>query len=189
MTARGLRDSALIDTLEAAPSTTFGGNVWRVVRSSRNALQCSSYGGRWDDGTFDVLYTSCVPDGAIAEMYFHLSRGQPVMPSQVSHNLYELQVELKQALEVMNVQDLKSFGVDTSRYGALSYVEKQLEYPRTQEFAETAHFVGFDGLIVPNARWECLNVIVFCDRVDPEPIEVSDNGNVNWVEWVRAHPV
>ena len=64
--ARSPRDRVLIDALEPATPTPFEGTVWRVVREGRDVLQGSAYGGRWDDGTFDVLYTSAMADGATA---------------------------------------------------------------------------------------------------------------------------
>jgi RES domain-containing protein len=186
---RRIRDAALIDALESAPSTSFAGVVWRVVREGRDVLQGSAYGGRWDDGTFDVLYTSERADGAIAEMYFHLSRGQPVIPSKVAYHLYELRVTLPRALEVADLAALSALGVDTSRYGRLSYLERAEEYPRPQEIAETAHFVGFDGLVVPNARFDCRNVVLFCDRIPPEAADVvEDHGAISWADW-RSRPL
>jgi hypothetical protein len=182
---RRIRDSALIDALESSPSAVFDGTVWRVVRAGRDVLQGSGYGGRWDDGTFDVLYTSKMADGAIAEMHFHLSRGQPVVPSKITHHLYELRVTMQRAVE-LDLPALARLGVDTTRYGALSYVERIQEYTRPQEIAEAAHFVGFDGLIVPNARFDCLNAVLFCDRVPPEAVEVVRNhGPIAWTEWRR----
>jgi len=186
---RRLRDAALIDALEAAPSVPFEGTVWRVVREGRDVLQGSASGGRWDDGTFDVLYTSRRADGAIAEMYFHLSRGHPVMPSKMAYRLYEIRTALRRALNLADLAALAALQVDTSRYGALSYLERVQEYPRPQEIAETAYFVGADGLIVPNARFDCLNVVIFCDRVPPDAIEVvRDHGVVHWDVW-RKQPL
>jgi RES domain-containing protein len=183
------RDATLIDALEAAPPIAFEGTVWRMVRAGRDVLQGSSYGGRWDDGTFDVLYTSQKADGAIAEMHFHVSRGQPVIPSKITYRLYELHVAMPRVLKFADLAALAALGVDTSRYGALSYVERAQEYPRPQEIAEAAYFVGFDGLIVPNARFDCPNVIVFCDRVPPHAIEVvRDRGAIAWDDW-RKQPL
>ncbi len=182
--ARRIRDNVLIDALEAAPSVTFEGVIWRIVRKGRDVLQGSSYGGRWDDGTFDVLYTSAKADGAAAETYFHLSRGQPVIPSKVNYYLFELRATMRRALRLANLAALASLGVDTGRYGALSYFERPQEYTRPQAIAETAHFVGFDGLIVPNARWDCLNIVLFCDRIPPEASEVLQNhGEIPWHDW------
>jgi len=179
-----IRDSELIDALDAMAPSSFAGPVWRVVRDDHDPLMCSAVGGRWDDGTFEVLYTSAAGDGAIAEMWFHLSRGQPVIPSRVSYRLFELRVEIDRVLKFANLDAIAGLGVKTSRYGALSHADRHREYPRTQEIAETARFVGFDGLVVPNARWQCPNVIIFCDRVPPDAIKVvRDHGLVDWDRW------
>ena len=183
-TQSGLRDSALIDALEAMSPTSYDGAVWRVVRSGRDPLQCSSYGGRWDDRTFDVLYAAQMADGAVAEMYFHLSRGQPVFPSKVSYQPFEIGADIDGLLEFPTLQALQDIGVNTSRYGALSYDERAQEYPRTQELAEAVHFIGANGLLVPNARWSCLNLVVFCDRIRPDSLEIiSDHGPTVWEAW------
>lgn len=179
------RDSALIDALEDIAPTKLTGHVWRVVRTGRDVLASSSVGGRWDDTTFDVLYTSQTADGALAEMHFHLSRGQPVIPSKVSYRLYQLKIDLTKALRLADLAAIGKLGVDTSRYGALSYNDRTQEYPRTQEIAETAHFVGFDGLIVPNARWSCMNAIAFTARIGPDSLDVTkDHGQIDWGAWL-----
>ncbi|KND16106.1 hypothetical protein ADZ37_24930 [Pannonibacter phragmitetus] len=185
---RRSRDSALIDAIEALPPVQFEGTVWRVVRKGRSPVDCARSGGRWDDGTFDVLYTSQQRDGAIAEMYFHLGRGQPVFPSKVEYGVHELDVKLDNALQLVDLGALQRLGLETSRYGQLSYDRASDEYPRSQDIAEAAHFLEFDGLIVPSARWDCMNVILFCDRVPPGATEIAaDHGLVNWPGWIRAN--
>lgn len=184
------RDSKLIDALEVLPHTPLTTTAWRVVRDGRDVSQCSASGGRWDDGTFDVLYTSLARDGAIAEMYFHLLRGQPVFPSKAQFRLYELKVSLVEVLRLPTVPELAALGLDTTRYGQLSYAERMLEYPRTQEVAEVAHFMDFDGLLVPSARWPASNLVVFCDRLAPDGLEiVQDHGLIDWLDWQRANKV
>lgn len=184
--ARGRRDKALLDAIEAHAPVIFGGTVWRVVREGKSPVVCSRAGGRWDDGTFDVLYTSQERDGAIAEMYFHLGRGQPVFPSRIRFCVHELNVSLSRALKLVDLPALAAMGLNTARYGQLSYDRVSEEYPRSQDIAEAAHFLEFDGLIVPSARWECLNVVLFCDRVPPEAMEaVTDHGLIDWPAWMR----
>jgi RES domain-containing protein len=189
MSTKGtIRDSGLIDALEALNPAPFKGNVWRVVREGRDPCQCSASGGRWDDSSFDVLYTSKARDGAIAEMHFHLSRGQPVFPSQVRYCLHELNVSLAHALHIPDLNALASIGLDTSRYGQVSYNERAQEYLKTQQIAEVAHFLDFDGIIVPNSRWKCSNVVIFCDRVAPSALEnVRDHGLIDWLSWQNSN--
>ncbi|MXN53145.1 RES domain-containing protein [Shinella sp. AETb1-6] len=185
---RRSRDNALIDAIEALTPVRFEGTVWRVVRKGRSPVDCARAGGRWDDGTFDVLYTSQQRDGAIAEMYFHLGRGQPVFPSRVEYGVHELDVTVDRALQLVDLDALQRLGLDTSRYGQLSYDRAGDEYPRSQDIAEAAHFLEFDGLVVPSARWNCMNVILFCDRVPPDAMEiVADHGLIDWSGWIKAN--
>ena len=80
---RRIRDRQLLDVLEALDPAPYEGAVWRSVREGRDPLACWRSGGRWDDGTVDVLYTSETREAAIAERRFHLYRGQPLPPSKV----------------------------------------------------------------------------------------------------------
>ncbi len=183
-----LRDNRLIDALEALTPVEFDGPLWRVVRDMRDPTQCSASGGRWDDESFEVLYSSQARDGAIAELHFHLKRGQPIFPSRVRYRLHQLRLRLSGLLDLSAPDALADLGVDMARYGQLSYQERHAEYPRTQEIAEVAHFLEFSGVVVPNARWACRNVVVFCDRLGPDAIDVvGDHGLVDWIAWETAH--
>jgi RES domain-containing protein len=185
---RRRRDPALIDAIEAHTPVAYQGTVWRVVREGRSPIACARSGGRWDDGTFDVLYTAAERDGAVAEMFFHLGRGQPVFPSQVRYELHEVSAAMEKALKLVDLAALEKLGMETSRYGQLSYADRTQEYPQSQDIAETAHFLDFDGLIVPNARWDCSNVILFCDRAPPSALQpLRCHGLVDWAAWARLH--
>ena len=157
-----IRDRRLLDALEAVGQAPYAGTVWRSVREGRDPLACWRSGGRWDDGTLDVLYTSETREAAIAERRFHLYRGQPVPPSRVRYELYELRVSLEAVMRFPDLAALSAVGLDTGRYGRLSYRELQREYPRSQEIAEACAFLGADGLRVPSAREA---VVIQSDRV------------------------
>ena len=161
--AAGNSDSIRVslDAIQTLSPAEFAGPVWRVVREGRDPLKVSRAGGRWDDGTFDVLYTSERRQGAIAEARFHLMQGQPVAPSKQKYSLYELRARLQRALRLPDPGALQALGVNTASWGAAQYTQRQMEYPRTREIGEAARFLGFDGLMAPNARYDCLNVILF----------------------------
>lgn len=162
---RRIRDQRLLDALEAVGRTPYEGTVWRSVREGRDPLACWRSGGRWDDGTLDVLYTSDTREAAVAERRFHLYRGQPIAPSKVRHELFVLTVSLEAVMRFRNLEALSSTGLNTALYGQLSYLERQREYPRSQEIAEACAFLGADGLLVPSARDEpSNNLIVFCEQ-------------------------
>lgn len=178
---RPIRDHALLDALEKVREQPYSGTVWRSVREGRDPLACWRSGGRWDDGSIDVLYTSERRDAALAERRFHLYQGQPIPPSKVRYELFELRVSLEAVMAFVPADRLTAIGLDMGRYGQLSYLEREQEYPRSQEIAEACSFLGADGILVPSARdLQSNNLIVFCDqdtRIEKEIIR--NHGVVN----------
>ena len=143
----------------------FEGTVWRSVRAGQDPLMCGRPGGRWDDGTLDVLYTSETRAGALAERRFHLFQGQPFPPSRVRYEMFELMVSLGAVMRFAGLEALAAVGLRIAGYGRLSYLEREQEYPRSQEIAEACAFLGADGLSVPSARDATQgNLIVFCEQ-------------------------
>ena len=95
--------------------------------------------------------------------------------------VFELGIALERSLKLLDLDILATAGLNTARYGQLSYNEQETEYPRSQDIGEAAHFLDFDGLVVPSARYDCLNVVVFCDKVLPEAISITaDHRPVDW---------
>lgn len=169
------RDLKLLDTLDALDRTSIDENVWRVVRKSRDPLQGHPSGARWDPGVFDVIYTSFEQDGAISEMYFHLSR-QPVFPSKVRFILYEIAVTTRSTLKFADLRELEPLGVEAEKYNNILYTQ-------TQVIGDAAHFLGFDGIIAPSARWSCLNLTIFTDQLNPVNLDVKKSELISWNKW------
>jgi len=173
--ARKPRDPALLDALDALDRSPYEGETWRVVRDGRDPSQGTASGGRWDPTLFDVLYTSLDPDGAVAEVHFHLSR-QPVFPSKIKYGLHRIRVKTGKTLILPDLHAMVHLGVDPARYS-------EILYGPTQAIGDAAYFLGFDSIIAPNARWSCNNLILFTDQIEPKDLEVVDSSEVNWSEW------
>lgn len=172
------RDIAVLDALDDRPREPFSQTVWRVVREGRDPIQGSPSIGRWSNGTFDVLYTSLTRDGAIAEMHSLLSM-QPVFPSKIKFSVYQVKINADETLKIADFATLEAFGVDVSRYS-------ERDYQKTQEIADAAYFLGFDGILAPSARSDCLNAVLFMERISPDQIEVIEEGDeINWSDWRR----
>jgi hypothetical protein len=180
--ARRARDLELLDALDAFRREAQDIEVWRLVRAGRDPTLGSPSRSRWCNGAFDVLYTSLASDGAIAEIHALLSL-QPVFPSKDRWFANCLKILTVQTLRLADLPTLASLGVEVARYAAR-------DYGRTQEIADAAFFLGYDGLIAPSARWTCLNLILFTDRVPPDQIEVVEVSNVpvSWEEWRKQAP-
>lgn len=176
---RRARDLQLLDHVDAYPRRAYTGAPWRVVREGRDPLQGGRSASRWCNGQFDVLYTSLERDGAIAELNSLLSL-QPVFPSKIAFQVHRLRVSVRQALHLTDLPTLARLGVDVDHY-------QGRDYTKTQEIADAAYFLGFDGLLVPSARWPCTNAVLFADRIDPEGLSVdaTETRAVNWREWRR----
>jgi RES domain-containing protein len=173
-------DDRMLDLVGAFEGQPFEGTMWRVVRRGRDVLDGSRGSGRWNTSDMSVLYGAADRDGAIAEIHFHLSRGQSVFPSRMRHDLFELAIKARQTLVLANTEHLKRLGVDDSRY-------RELLYGRTQEIGAAAAFLGFDGLIVPSARWNCQNIILFLDAINLEEVRSISIQPVDWPAWRQSN--
>jgi hypothetical protein len=154
----------------------FRGTVWRVTRKGREPLRGAAAHGRWSPSDeFEVLYTCLERDGALAEIGYRLSL-EPVWPSRIEHELHTIEVEAERTLRFADLGTLAQFGVDVARY-------RTFEYAATQSVAAAAHFLEFNGLIVPNARFDCANLVVFTERAPG--LTMIDTQLVDWEEWRR----
>lgn len=182
--AHGLRlarDLALLDAVDVKPREAFAGELWRVCREGRDPLQGGPSLSRWCRGEFDVLYTSLERNGAIAEIHSLLSM-QPVFPSRIAFRVHRLRVETETTLRFADLAALAELGVDVGNY-------RGRDYAQTQNVADAAYFLGFDGLIAPSARWDCLNAMLFSDRIghDRLTVEESDVAVIDWSRWRAEH--
>lgn len=131
-------------------------------------------------GANDALYTSLNSDGAIAEIHFRL-RQEPVFPSRYKAVLYKLHVSISEVLCFSDLESLRPLGVEVDQY-------HRVLYDRTQAIGDAAQFLGRNGIIAPNARWSCLNLVLY--EIDPERIRILDQQPINWEDWrERTAPI
>lgn len=183
------RPQALLDSIETQTPIGLSTSLWRVVTDGRDPLRAGRSGGRWDDGSFDVLYTSSERNGALAEAWFHASRGQPIPPSKPVKRIHQLEVELARVLDLSSDRRLAALGVNMTLYGQLSYVQRGGEYPTTQQIGEVAYFYEYEAIIVPNARWPTSNVVILTEHTTAAQVTAISSETVDLAEWRSAnHP-
>lgn len=180
MPERGrVHERAILDALEALAPASFRGDVWRTVRKGRDPLRGSVAAGRWSPGgEFEVLYTSLERAGSLAEIGYRLSL-EPVWPSRIEHQVHSIAAQAERTLRFADVASLAPLGVDPARYGTF-------EYAATQAIAAAAHFLEFDGLIVPSARHDSANLVLFLDRIEPGSLALRHSEDVDWAAWRRS---
>lgn len=153
------RDPELLEFLENRKAQPFEGAVYRVVWVERSPVQGSSAArGRWNspDGQFEVLNTSCVAEGAAAEFEAFWSLFEQ-RPDRKALN-WKLRVRLKRVSE-FDFEVLEQLGVRRVEYGNRTY-------SRTQAISDSLNYLGFDGAIVPSARYDGKNLIVYMQNLD-----------------------
>jgi len=174
---RRVHDRSVLDALEKLDPEPFNSDVWRVARTGRDPLRGSSANGRWGaPGELQVLYTSEQRDGALAEVGYRLSL-EPVWPSLIQHQIHVLAARAERTLRLVDMRELANLGVDISRY-------ETFEYGATQAIAAAAHFLEFDGMLVPSARFTCSNLVLFTDRVSQiGHLQLVSSEDVDWEDW------
>lgn len=176
--AARVHSRAILDALDAIKPVQFNSTVWWITRTGRDATQASSASGRWSPGaTIEVLYTSLEPDGARAEIGYRLSL-EPVWPSRIQHEIHELTAQCDRTLKFADIASLAPLGVDVAQY-------KSFDYTATQALAAAAHFLEFDGLLVPSARHNSTNLVLFMDRSRAGTLDVKSTKTVDWDVWRR----
>ena len=176
MPSAQVHDPDLLDILEAMEPQPFAGVVWRVTWAARDPMAGGTGGGRWHfPNDFEALYTSLEEDGAMAEIYHHLSRAPVFSSSHVLIN--KLHVSAGRTLEFADVGALARLGIDEEMF-------RKGDTSRTREVGAAARFLDLDGLIVPNARWPCSNLVLFLDRLpDRSGLRVEETRDINWPAW------
>ena len=176
-----IHDPELLEQLSAFPKSRFDDLVFRATRANLDPLAASTSGGRWapvGDAKHQVpvLYTSLVREGALAELSYHWGQLKP-RPSK-SAIVHCLRVTTTRTLRLLQV-DLEHLGVDMARFG-------ERDHRRTQEIGAACAFLDRDGLIVPSARWNCNNLVIFMENHElSNDLVIETRDEVDWQAWAR----
>lgn len=176
-----IRDPALLDFLEAQPATPYEGVAYRATRKGLDPTTFSTAGGRWMvPGTAAVLYTSTEEHGALAEISFHLAALSPIPTKPIA--LHKLAIRLRKVVRIQRI-DFAALGVEGARFGEIGYA-------RTQQIGDAVAFLGYDGMIVPSARWKCSNIVLFqTNQSIVDSPEVLETREMDWVRWARTNKI
>ena len=172
------RDPDLLEALESYAQEPFRGNAYRVVWSDRSPVRgTNGKRGRWNspDGDFEILNTSLMAEGANAEFeaFWSLFEQRPDREALS----WTLTIRLKRVVR-LTFDDLETLGVRRSDY-------RSRDYSRTREIADALCYLGCDGLIVPSARHDCENLVVFMQNLDAEcVVDEEESAEFSWSDGV-----
>lgn len=172
-----VHDREMLDLLEQLDPQPFGGDAWRVVRSKRDPMRGSTANGRWGaSGEFEVLYTACDRDGALAEIGYRMSL-EPIWPSNIHHNMHRVAVALDRVLDLTDFALLARFGIHEDSF-------EGHKYDAEQAVSAAARFLEFQAILVPNARYAGNNLVVYPDLEGAlNGLTLMENEPVDWHAW------
>lgn len=174
-----LRRPELLEELSKLLPEAFVGTVYRATRNSLKPDTASTSGGRWmpPDRT-PVLYTSVTREGALAEISYRQASLNPVPTKPIL--LHQLSISIRNCVRLTKV-DLERLGVMTKDYPSLNYV-------RTQEIGDAIALLGHGALLVPSARWDVENLVIFESCLtDGDTIEVANSESFDWRSWAQSN--
>ena len=154
-----IHDPDLLDAIEHLGSEPLDNvTVWRHMFNDNPPELSNTRGARWNPPGLAAIYTSSERGTAVAEGQ-HAIDSQPLRP-KARRYVYKLRASASKALRItpadFDALGLKPQDLDDEDFGAC------------QRVGEHAAFLGFDALVVPSARSDGTNVVIFINELSAD---------------------
>lgn len=154
-----IHEPRLLDRLEHLEAS-WAGVAWRTVVGDTDPLRPNSRGARWNPLETEALYCSLTPDGAVSELRNMLDR-QPV-PVRKPLVPYRIDVRVKRAVDLRGGA-LAEVGLEEA-----TLIDEDWTIP--QRIGAGAAWLGIAALVVPSARHEAGNLVLFVNELLPDDV-------------------
>ena len=159
-------DPALLDAIEGLGAGPFDAIVWRHMFNDYDPARANTRGARWNPAGVAAIYASLERQTALAEADYAIS-SQPIRP-RASRSVYQIRVRLERVVDLTDRAMLVPLGVGASEL-------EDVEQGPCRAIGGAAHWLDRDGLLVPSARSDGTNLVLFPDRSNVDaPFEVQD---------------
>lgn len=148
----------LLDALERLSSAPWAGGVYRHVFGENSPVAENISGARWNPPGTAAIYVTFASDTAVAEGD-HAVAVQPLR-TQVARWIYPLEVGLSHVVDLSDRNLLIDLGITNHELASDDHAACQL-------VGGAVAWLGRDGLIVPSARHEGTNLVIFPTNLDP----------------------
>lgn len=149
----------LLDAIEGADIGPWQGTAWRQVFEGTPPLRPNQRGARWNPQDTEALYCALDPLTASAEIEYLVSRQSvPITRPRVT---YELSVGLERVADLSTDAALQMVGLSIDAIRANGTDE-------CRQIGSACAWLGFDGLLVPSARNDGTNLVVFVTNLGPD---------------------
>jgi RES domain-containing protein len=156
----------VLDGLQAVTAGPWQGTAYRHMFSAHPPDTENTRGARWNPPNTAAIYVSLLRDGALAEAE-HALAVQPLRP-RATRTLYEVRISLTDVLDLQDRALLASLGVDDHELGAD-------DMTACQQVGGAAAWLGHDGILVPSARSDATNLVIYPTNSSNLEFEVTDS--------------
>lgn len=152
-------DPEFLNSIEALNLRPWHGVVWRQVFEGTPPTRPNQRGGRWNPPDVEALYCSLAAETAAAEID-HLISVQPV-PIRKPRITFKLEVKLSRLVDLSAEEALERVGTPMAIIRSNGVEECRL-------VGSALAWLGNEAVLVPSARTDALNMVVFVNNLDPD---------------------
>lgn len=145
----------LLEKLTALESAAWKGEAYRHMFGNNQAGKENTVGARWNPPEVPAIYTSLNPQIAESEGDYHMAM-QPLRP-KAERRIHRIQINLASVLDLQAWSLLEYLGIDRKQFASA-------EPARCKEIGGSVAHLGHDGLLVPSARSDGGNLVIFPDN-------------------------
>jgi RES domain-containing protein len=142
----------LLDALERLEPQPFAERAWRHMFNDHPPDVENTRGARWNPPGVAAVYLSLTREGAIAEGD-HVIAIQPLRP-RARRYLYPVDVTLENVIDLSDREQLADVGI------GMAELEGDDLGP-CQQVGGAVAWLQHDGLLVPSARSDAVNLVIF----------------------------
>jgi RES domain-containing protein len=152
--------TSLENALASLQSIAWSGRVFRVMLNDYPPDRENTQGARWNPPDVAAIYTCFEPAVCIAEIEYSLARQPRPVKRDLRRTLYEIEVTLAAVVDLAPLlPQLDTVGIGTAHL----FTD---DMKTSQEVGRLVTWFGFDGLIVPSARYEGKNLVIYPARTN-----------------------
>ena len=148
----------ILKVLEALQSKVWEGRVWRHMFGDNHPERRNQRGARWNPAGVPAIYCSVERATAIAEGDYVVAV-QSLRPA-AKRTLYQLDVHLDKVLDLTGRAVLRELHIGERELS-------DVDHAVCQNIGGAVEWLEHDGLLVPSARHEGINLVIFPRKQRP----------------------